>query len=79
MLSTLLVFRFMLKSVEFILVLSVFFTLFIWARCTFPRIRYDCLMLYLWKSILPSLIYLFLIIYLALILIYSLIPNIILV
>jgi NADH-ubiquinone oxidoreductase chain 1 len=29
MLSTLLVFRFMLKSVEFILVLSVFFTLFI--------------------------------------------------
>jgi len=63
MLSTLLVFGFSLGRIFFLLRLLVFFTLFIWARCTFPRIRYDCLMLYLWKSILPSLIFILLVVY----------------
>tara|TARA_B110000196_G_C21149422_1_gene668639 strand:+ start:2044 stop:2466 length:423 start_codon:yes stop_codon:yes gene_type:complete len=47
MLSTVLVFGYILKRVQFVILLTIFFTLFIWARCTFPRIRYDCLMLYL--------------------------------
>lgn len=47
MLSTVLVLELRLGSIYFVLVLGVFFTLFIWARCTFPRIRYDCLMIYL--------------------------------
>jgi len=63
MLSTLIVFGFSLGRILFIIRLVIFFTLFIWARCTFPRIRYDCLMLYLWKSILPSLIFILLIVF----------------
>jgi len=63
MLSTLIVFGFSLGRILFIIRLIIFFTLFIWARCTFPRIRYDCLMLYLWKSILPSLIFVLLIVF----------------
>ena len=64
MLRTLLIFGSLLNRFLFMPILVVFFTLFIWCRCTFPRIRYDCLMLYLWKGILPSLIFIFLIVYL---------------
>jgi len=63
MLRTVLIFGFVLNSIYFIAVFIIFFTLFIWARCTFPRIRYDCLMLYLWKSILPSLIFVLLLVF----------------
>ena len=63
MLRRVLVFGFVLKSIYFILLLIIFYTLFIWCRCTFPRVRYDCLMLYLWKGILPSLIIIFFIIF----------------
>lgn len=64
MLRTVLVFGYTLKRVQFVMLLTIFFTLFIWARCTFPRIRYDCLMLYLWKGVLPALILIFLILFL---------------
>ena len=60
MLSVLIIFGIVLKRILFILRVILFATLFVWCRCTFPRIRYDCLMLYLWKAILPSLIILFL-------------------
>jgi len=65
MLRTILVFGMVLKRFFFILVITVFFTLFLWARCTFPRIRYDCLMLYLWKAVLPVLIFVMLVVYLV--------------
>ena len=64
MLRVLIVFGFLLKSFFFISIIIIFSTLFIWCRCTFPRVRYDCLMLYLWKGILPSLIVLFLVVFL---------------
>jgi len=60
MLSVLIIFGIVLKRILFILRVILFATLFVWCRCTFPRIRYDCLMLYLWKAILPSLMILFL-------------------
>lgn len=65
MLRTLLIFGTSLRRIFFIIIISIFFTLFLWRRCTFPRIRYDCLMLYLWKGILPSLIFLMLVVYLS--------------
>lgn len=53
LLSTILVTNFNINNIFFWIIFIVFFTLFIWCRCTFPRIRYDHLMNYLWKCILP--------------------------
>ena len=55
MLTVVLMFNLKLCSILFVFVLFVFFTLYLWCRCTYPRVRYDCLMAYLWKGILPSL------------------------
>lgn len=56
LLTCLLIFGLSLGSLFFNLILRLLFTLFIWCRCTFPRVRFDYLMLYLWKYVLPPLI-----------------------
>ena len=57
-LSGLIVFGLVFGSFFFIFICFIFYRLYLWSRGTFPRIRYDCLMIYLWKCILPSLIFL---------------------
>lgn len=55
MLTVILMFNLELCRILFIPLLFIFFTLYLWCRCTYPRVRYDCLMVYLWKGILPGL------------------------
>jgi len=56
LLSCLLIFGLLIGNMLFNFILILIFTLFIWCRCTFPRMRFDYLMMYLWKHILPFLI-----------------------
>merc|ERR1712080_584080 len=56
LLSCLLIFGLLIGNMLFNFILILIFTLFIWCRCPFPRMRFDYLMMYLWKHILPFLI-----------------------
>jgi len=56
LLSRILIFRLKLNRFLLIIIFYLLFSLFIWCRSTFPRIRYDCLMMYIWKHILRALL-----------------------
>ena len=58
---TILIFGLGINSIIFFVSLYLIFSLFLWCRSTFPRIRYDYLMMYVWKHILLSLLILLLV------------------
>merc|ERR1712227_985266 len=47
LIRTILIFGLKLNRITLLVIFYIIFRLFIWCRSTFPRIRYDCLMMYI--------------------------------
>ena len=56
LIRTILIFGLKLNRITLLVIFYIIFRLFIWCRSTFPRIRYDCLMMYIWKHLLTALL-----------------------